>query len=254
MAAGMSPAALEARVLDAWPARERATLHGWTLLADGGVTGRVNAIVPLAFAGADMDAALDDAVAWQRARATRPCVKIADGAFAPEDLPARLAARGWRPATRTLVMTAPIAEARLRPGTPSAIELTPDYLPEIDAIVRETAHSDAEWAERAGIARRAPAPRRFALLKADGGLAALGLCVVRDGWAGIFLMRTAAPHRRKGLAREILAALLAWSETAGATHAYLQVEADNAPAVALYRSAAFETAYSYSYWRPEAGP
>jgi len=61
-------------------------------------------------------------------------------------------------------------------------------------------------------------------------------------------MRTAPEHRRKGLARRIFTSLLAASRQAGASRAYLQVEAANAPAVALYSEAGFEEAYRYSYW------
>jgi ribosomal protein S18 acetylase RimI-like enzyme len=35
---------------------------------------------------------------------------------------------------------------------------------------------------------------------------------------------------------------------AGAHRAWLQVEAVNAPAIALYERAGFSTAYSYLYW------
>ena len=45
----MTAAVLERLILDAWPARERGAFGGWTLLADGGVTGRVNAVAPLGF-------------------------------------------------------------------------------------------------------------------------------------------------------------------------------------------------------------
>ena len=92
------------------------------------------------------------------------------------------------------------------------------------------------------------------MLERDGEAAATGLTVLTEGWAAIFLMRTHPAHRRQGLARDILAALLGWAHGEGATHAYLQVEAANAPAIALYEVAAFETAYSYSYWRPEIMP
>ncbi len=244
---------LERLILEAWPARERAALHGWTLLADAGVTGRVNAIAPLAFDGADLDSAIDAAVAWQATRRSAPCFRIADGVCAPPDLPERLAQRGWGPHTPTLVMTAPINEARAALTTATAardILLTPHLLPAIEAIIRETAASAAEYAERRAIADRTPQPRRFALLERDGGAAATGLCVIVGDHAAIFLMRTHPAHRRQGLARAILSALLDWAHTEGAMHAFLQVEAANAPAIALYRDAAFEPAYSYRYWRP----
>ena len=59
----MTAALLERLILDAWPARERGVWGGWTLLADNGVTGRVNAVAPLAF---DAMLDLDDAIAAHR--------------------------------------------------------------------------------------------------------------------------------------------------------------------------------------------
>ena len=233
----------------------RETLRGWTLVADAGVTGRTNAVAPLAFDGDCPDAAIDGAVAWQATHGIRPCFKIADGYCFPAALPDALARRGWRQHTETLVMTAPLADAIARLPAPSAhVTLSADCAPAIDTIIRETAVSEAEYAERSAIAERTPQPRRFAMLQCDGATAAVGLTVVTGDWAAIFLMRTHPAHRRQGLARDILAALAEWAKTAGATHAYLQVEAANAPAIALYKAIAFETAYSYSYWRPEPKP
>ena len=52
-----------------------------------------------------------------------------------------------------------------------------------------------------------------------------------------------------------MSALLCWGWEQGATHAYLQVNASNAPALALYRAFGFRTAYEYWYrGRPEAEP
>lgn len=218
-------------------------------MADAGVTGRVNAIAPLTYRGADVDGAIDDAVAWQAARGLSPCFKIADSACAPADLEPRLAARGWRAHTETLVMCVSLADALTRLPEGEA-ELSPAYDDSIDAVVRETAASEREYAERSAIARRTPLPRRFARLDRDGVTAAIGLCVITGAHAAIFLMRTAPSHRRQGLARLVLASLLDWARGAGAAEAYLQVEASNAPAIALYTAAGFRTAYAYRYWRP----
>ena len=61
-------------------------------------------------------------------------------------------------------------------------------------------------------------------------------------------MRTAPDHRRKGLARRVLRALLAEAAGLDARRAWLQVEADNTPAIALYADEGFEPAYRYRYW------
>ena len=83
-----------------------------------------------------------------------------------------------------------------------------------------------------------------------GSIVGLGRGVVTEGWLGIFGMVTAAEHRGLGVGASVLAELLREGRRLGATGAYLQVEADNAPALALYAAAGFTPAYDYDYWAP----
>jgi len=53
--------------------------------------------------------------------------------------------------------------------------------------------------------------------------------------------------RGQGLGRAVVAALLADARRRGARTAYLQVTAQNAAALALYRQFGFDTAYDYWY-------
>ena len=85
----------------------------------------------------------------------------------------------------------------------------------------------------------------FAIGYGTTGQAGAGL-----GWLGIFGMVTAAEHRGLGVGASVLAELLREGRRLGATGAYLQVEADNAPALALYAAAGFTPAYDYDYWAP----
>jgi N-acetylglutamate synthase len=241
---------LERLLLAAWPARESVDIEGWTALTDGGVTGRPNAVSPLAFHGK-----LGEAIAalqrHYRQRGMRPTFRIARGVCAPADLPEMLTARGWKPSQETLVMRAELNAAIAALPPPREVTLSTAYPPSVDAIIRETAASDAEYEERRGLAQRTPTPRAFALIGAESAAEAVGLCVVVADQAGVFLMRTHPAHRRKGLARRVLARLLRWARENGAKGAFLQVEADNVPAVSLYKAAAFKSVYSYDYWREE---
>lgn len=242
---------LERLLLAAWPARETADIAGWTALSDGGVTGRPNAVAPLAFHGKLGDA-IADVQRHYAARGMRATFRIARGHCAPFDLPEALTARGWKPDQETLVMTAPLAAALASLPAPDGVALSPVYPPAVDTIIRETSATDAEYEERRQLAQRTPVPRAFAVIGAGADAEAVGLCVLVEGQAGVFLMRTRPSARRKGLARRVLAGLLGWARQEGATGAFLQVEASNGPAIALYRAAAFKSVYSYDYWREEA--
>jgi GNAT superfamily N-acetyltransferase len=60
-------------------------------------------------------------------------------------------------------------------------------------------------------------------------------------------MATAPAQRGRGIASALLARLLTWAWEHGAAHAYLQVDAANAPALAVYGKFGFATVYTYHY-------
>jgi ribosomal protein S18 acetylase RimI-like enzyme len=61
---------------------------------------------------------------------------------------------------------------------------------------------------------------------------------------GIYVAKFA---RRRGLARRVSQALLAYASIRGATRAWLQVEQANAAALPLYAALGFRTAYAYHH-------
>jgi N-acetylglutamate synthase len=65
---------------------------------------------------------------------------------------------------------------------------------------------------------------------------------------------TDARHRRQGLSRRVLAALAEWGKQSGASVSTLQVEADNAPAQALYHSIGMTTELHRYHYRRAPGP
>lgn len=236
---------IELATIKTWPAAITEQRNGWRYLASSGVTGRVNAAWPIEWRGGDIDAAIADVEAWYAARKLPPRFKLTDGAFAPADLPACLARRGYAPAMPTLIMTAPIASHEADRDVIVSAAMPAAF----DAALRETARDAAEYDERRSIALRAPAPAAFALIERQGRAAAIGLAAAAGEFAGVFLMRTIPELRRQGLSRRVLRTLLSHCASWGARTAFLQVDADNAPAVALYESEGFSTLTTYRYWR-----
>jgi ribosomal protein S18 acetylase RimI-like enzyme len=240
----VDPVVLEPIADRAWPARERSILGGWRLNAADGWSMRSNACWPLSAPDRDVEGAIDAAAAWLEARGLPPRFKLTDGATTPDDLPERLARRGYVDRKKTLVM---VGSAQGLADPAVTLSAAPDD--SFEAVFTASAggkHADAR--ERLETLARIPAPARFARLDIGGEPAALGASAVEGEWAGVFGMRTAPEHRRKGLARRILRALLAEADALGASQAYLQVEADNAPAIALYEREGFGAAYAYRYW------
>jgi ribosomal protein S18 acetylase RimI-like enzyme len=70
-----------------------------------------------------------------------------------------------------------------------------------------------------------------------------------DVWAGITDVWVSPAHRRDRLGIVVLHTLLGWAAERGATTAYLQVRADNPPALALYGRLGFERHHAYRYLR-----
>jgi GNAT superfamily N-acetyltransferase len=90
---------------------------------------------------------------------------------------------------------------------------------------------------------------RFAVATdAEGsGPLGVGIGVTEEGWLGLFSLAVRPETRRRGIATAIVDALEGWAAGAGASRAYLQVEADNAQALAFYARRGFHIAHSYHY-------
>ena len=230
-----------------WPARVTEEHDGWFHLADNGVTGRVNAVWPLSLPVGDIERAIDAAEAWYSARGLPPRFKLTDGATAPGDLAERLQRRGYTKASPTLVMR---AQLPAHAGAYDGVELATAPPREFDRALEASATSAADLAERRGIAARAPSPKAFGSRWGDGRVVAVGACVVTQELAGIYLMRTVPDARRQGHARHLLRALLDWATNNQNAHwAFLQVDAENTPAIALYEREGFEALTIYRYWK-----
>jgi len=234
--------ALEPISARGWPPRELVQLGGWRLQASDGFSGRANACWPIGAPDRSMSAAITAVEAWYQARKLAPIFRPAD---IPQTGPLRqaLAEQGYAPRTPTLMMT-----GLLTPGDAAGVALSPDPDEGFSSVFLAGAPSPGAAAERIDTLTRIPAPRAFARIDRDGAAVAIGAVAIEAGWAGFFGMRTLAEHRRQGLARAVLTGLTDFALAAGATRAYLQVEAANSPAVALYQRLGFRTAYEYRYW------
>lgn len=210
--------ALEHAAALAWPGTEQQWYRGWFLRAGGGATSRANSAVPLEMSAqiADLPAVVD----WYRERGLPPWLA----------LPERLLPIRAPGVKLTRVMVRPLA--------------TPCPLP---PGVRLASQPDAAWLAR--YERKVPVDVLTAVVDGELTFASLaGHAVGRgavtpapDGtrWLGISSVRVAVDSRRQGHARALCDALMSWAATAGATHAYVQVEADNDAAITLYTSMGF---------------
>ncbi|MBS0298266.1 MAG: GNAT family N-acetyltransferase [Proteobacteria bacterium] len=240
--------AIERATLAALPPLRLVADDGWLLAENAGAVSRVNSVLPLS-AGADpLGKKIERACAFYAAAGLPPAFRVSPWS-APQALASALEAMGFAPNMRTSVMVAS-AEAvaeRLTNATPAEQVAAPDE--GWAALFLGPGVDPAEGSARlATLARGQGAV--FARRREGEATVAVGAAGVRDGWAGLHGMRTASDHRRRGHASAVVAALVAGARRAGAERLFLQVEAVNAGAIALYERLGFVEAYDYSYWRP----
>ena len=225
---------LEEMALNASGAFQSLLYDGWLLGHRAGPTKRLRCINPTYRSSLPLERKLSYCTDFYRAAGLPAIFRMLPFAQ-PAGLDAFLAERGWSEFERTLVMRAGLAAAMAVPAP--AVEATRALL----GIASETL---PRLLDRAA---SYPLPQIGALVRRGGEVVACGLAKVEEDHVGLFAVHTAPGLRGKGLGRAIVGALLADAQQRGARTAYLQVTAQNAPALALYRRFGFETAYDYWY-------
>ncbi|WP_319459441.1 GNAT family N-acetyltransferase [Micromonospora sp. RTP1Z1] len=237
--------ALELAADEAWPAPVRGRLGDWLLRGASGWTGRANSALPVGDPDRPLPAALDAVERWYADHGQPAMVNTPLPLAAP--VGAALDARGWDARPPVLVQTVAVAALPAAPTArtgPPPVELT-------------GAPSDDWLAVAAGRKGGLPAAARhvltavdrvrFAQVYADGRLVAVGRGTVtgQGRWLGLALIEVLPEARRQGLAGRVIRSLADWGAAEGASHAFLQVEQRNTPAVALYRGLGFTTHHTY---------
>lgn len=242
---------IEGATLTAWPALKQAYDGLWLWRYARGFTRRANSI---------------------------QCLDPVDGAFAELRL-ARLADLSRRnriaPVFRVTPLTAPeIVDVldtqgweKIGPSLVLAMDTPAANFP-VEFAVRGFEPSDPEWYKAVAylsgydpkaaevlrdIVSAIPGEAQGVLVLHKAGVpAAAALAVVASG-IGVYLNVATHPSaRRSGFGRAVMAASINWTRTAGARHSAIQVSADNAAAIPLYKSFGFKQVYTYHYRRAPA--
>ncbi|MFJ8462595.1 GNAT family N-acetyltransferase [Streptomyces swartbergensis] len=230
----------------AWRPVESERLGDWELRAASGFTRRANSVLPLGDPGVSLDEALDAVRRWYGERGLPAYVQTATGAEgAQELLCAELEARGWvREVTAELWVgpLGPVADL----AEPSGVVLS-----------REAGEAWLARYQRKGVSEVAlrvlgsGSSVWFATVPRSAGAspAAIGRCVVDGRWAGFAAVEVDPDLRRQGLGTAVMAALARRALDEGASAAWLQVEAENEGARALYAGMGFAAHHAYHHYR-----
>ncbi len=239
---------LEAVGFRAWPAASVVYDGSWQVRLTGGhPSKRVNCVVPLDPSDhRDLDLRL--AKAAKRFADYGRTLVLRETPLAPPAMIEHLERSGWEVFETSDVMTADLSRVEL----PDTL----DYLPShdigrfADACLSVSGDDPALKPALAEILS-AIKPTSGFFMKQDPGNGAVAtvLCVQDNDLAGILSLAVAPSHRRDRLGTDMLSSALRWARISGARTAWLQVEAANEAAIALYHRFGFTKAYSYRYWR-----
>ncbi|HEX5598153.1 MAG TPA: GNAT family N-acetyltransferase [Micromonosporaceae bacterium] len=243
--------ALELAANDAWPAPIQERLGDWLLRAADGWTGRANSALPVGEPDRPLAAAIDAVQQWYGDRGQPAMITLPSPLPLAGRLGQALDARGWTARPPVLVQTAPLTA--VRNATRYRADLPPVELAEAPS---------KEWLTIAAARKGAlPDVARHVLTAVDqirfaylydtvepGGRQLLGIArgtVTGEGrWLGLTLLEVLPQARGRGLAPQLIRALVEWAAGLGATDFFLQVETANS-AVALYERLGFTTHHTY---------
>ncbi|MXP64313.1 GNAT family N-acetyltransferase [Roseomonas sp. M0104] len=243
---GVSVVELERASHTAVPALRTAFDGPFLLRAFLGGTGRANAVSSLDPApDAGLALRLDRIEAAYR-RAGLP-VRFRSTPLDPPGLEEALLERGYTADKGSRVMAGPLERfAAAETGLEVAARPSDAWLSLIATAEHQTPARRAEKVQAAGMML---VPAAWMLLRASNGQPAAAAQVAVDGrLLGFFDVATHPAFRRQGMARRLFRAAAAWGQARGGVTGWLQVSADNAPAVALYEAMGMREIYRYRYF------
>ncbi len=237
----------ERAFLKAWPALTAVTHDNWQARFAKGLSRRANSVNPL-----DANATLRDAD-----------IRFFEDAYRAQNLPLifrvptllssgvddLLAQSGFRAEGECVVLHGALNQAMASTDPSVSIERmsTREWLDAAHAMQGRTADDKATYE---AIVKSIALPAGFATLREGGEPVALAYGAIDGDLLCIESVITAASHRGMGYGRRLMAALLHWARGHGAATACLQVEANNAAALALYRCIGLGgELYRYHYQR-----
>lgn len=239
--------ALETACLTAWPSIKAVHDRHWLWRWADGYSKRGNALqCHDPSDDADLQARVDRFMALSRQHGVPPLVRLTP--LAPQALVAKIETEAWTTIepSRVLAMALPAA-------APLSLGGDVDVRPAADPVwadehARLNGYDALTRARLGRILDLIAVPTGAILIRDGDGRVVATALVVQTGSIAVFLNVIVDANRRgQGLGRRVMTAGLAWASSAGATHAGIQVLADNTAALNLYRSLGFADRYGYSY-------
>jgi GNAT superfamily N-acetyltransferase len=248
-AAAPTAARIEEAGLNAVQTQRQVFYDGWVVRLSPGKAKRGRSVNAHFGSTLPLDAKIDHCERLYASRGLPTLFRITPVQH-PSTLEAALDARGYVAFDWTFVQLMPLVrppDVARRDGDADIVLSTPAIPAFVDAV--GTMRGSPAGQRDAHLERLAntPLPMLALLATLDGVTVGAGQVALDGSLAGVFDVVTGEAARGRGIATRIVERLLAWAWEHGATHAYLQVESGNAPALRIYQRFGFVTAYEYHY-------
>ncbi len=235
---------------NAWPSPKQILLDGWLLRASGGPTRRTNSVNPLRSGPRDPTTIISLAEDIYRAFGQPAIFRVPS--FVQEAEPP-LIGRGYISEGRTHTLLADLAGHKSRVGKNVELATTPDDEWRTTwAALNGVSHLTKRIYET--VLENIVLPKMFAGCRVDGKLVSIAYGAIHKELLVVQAVATDPAYRQRGYGACTVGSLMDWAKEKRALAGSLQVQVDNTPAGALYRSLGFRRElYQYSYWRNDRG-
>lgn len=239
-------AQLEERSINAWPALETMVDDGWLLRFADGYTKRANSVYPLYPPTNDDLEQKIAACERHYGRKGLPTIFKLTPYSQPTGLDALLEQKGYELHADTSVQTVSLEEM----ASPSiqTVQVYEECTDEwVNAFCRLSGKDEKEKLTMSQTLRKIIPATCYAALFHEGEIVACGLGVLEREYIGLYDIVTDPSYRKRGFGEQLVLSIWQWGAEHGATHSYLQVVQDNAPAIRLYEKLGYKEVYQYWY-------
>ncbi len=236
---------LEAAAFRAWPAASTYYDGTWSIrLTPDHASRRLNSVNPL---DPNDHSELGDRVARAEAKflaAGKP-LTFRQTPLASRELEQYLQDEGFSRGHESSVLSMPLASF----NSDRAMNQIPlrDIRRYVEASSRVHRTDNTSKPALASVISSIKAPYSLFVSEDEAGPVSTVICVQDGDLAGILDLGTREDARRQGHGATALATALKWAKAHGAQNAWLQVDLESDPALALYRDFGFQEVYRYVY-------
>ncbi len=229
--------------MNAHPAIRTQLYDGWVLRFADGYTNRANSVNPIYPSTISISDKIDFCEGYYVAQNLPVVFKLTP--LSMQEIDGLLEKRGYEKVTPTNLMTTTLTDRFTCTNSVTISEKISEIWQENYFRLNSILDNQTQTAKiiQGNIQNKVVC----AMLEEDGKVIACGLCVIERDYAGLYDIVVDSTFRSKGYGHKICTSLLNYAYQNGAKNAYLQVIADNDPAISLYKKLGFGENYQYWY-------